>query len=110
CATLGEILELWGHDVEAAPDGSAALRMAGERPPDVVLLDIGLPGMDGYEVARRLRAQHPAARMRIVALTGYGQEESRQRSRAAGFDLHLTKPADANQIRQLLAEPTPAEE
>lgn len=126
--TLSEILELWGHEVRVVPQGFAAIEAAPEFRPRVVFLDIGLPGMDGYEVARRLRAWEteedvraggsrregtahrrggdvdakPGARMFLVALTGYGQEEDRRRSEEAGFDLHLTKPVDPAQLRRLL--------
>jgi CheY-like chemotaxis protein len=72
--------------------------------PDLALVDIGLPGIDGYEVARRLR-EHPAGRrLRLVALTGYGLPEDRERSRRAGFDLHLVKPVDPARLAELLAD------
>jgi CheY-like chemotaxis protein len=70
----------------------------------VVLLDLGMPGMDGYEVARRLREQEDGARMTIIAVTGYGQDEDRERTRAAGFDHHLVKPVDLDAFRRLLRE------
>ena len=70
--------------------------------PDVVLLDIGMPGMDGYEVARRIRANPANRQISLIALTGWGQDEDRRRSVAAGFDHHLVKPADIEQLRQLL--------
>jgi CheY-like chemotaxis protein len=73
----------------------------------VILLDIGLPGMTGYEVARRLRAERPAEELLIVALTGYGQEEDRRRSQEAGIDLHFVKPVDPHALRDLLAFPQP---
>ncbi|MFG6415983.1 ATP-binding protein [Roseateles sp. DC23W] len=90
--SLAMMLSLDGHEVRTGFSAEAALKMALDWLPDVVLLDIGLPGMDGYEVARRLRAAAPAAPMRLVALTGYGQPEDRQRSARAGFDMHLVKP------------------
>ena len=90
-----------GHDVRLAADGSSALEGAAEFQPEVVLLDIGLPGMDGYEVARRLRADG-GAQMVLVALTGYGQEEDRQRARDAGFDHHLVKPIPPDALLALL--------
>jgi signal transduction histidine kinase len=99
---LGELLRLWGHQVEMAHDGVAALHGAREGRPDVVLLDIGLPGMDGYEVAGRLRATPGLERVTLIALTGYGQEADRQRSRLAGFDHHLVKPVDLDGLRALL--------
>jgi PAS domain S-box-containing protein len=97
-----------GQDVRVAHDGPAALREAGDFRPDVVLLDIGMPGMDGCEVARRLRAQPETGRALLVALTGWGQESDRQRSREAGFDHHLVKPVDPDALRDLLAEPKAA--
>ncbi len=101
--TLAEYLGALGHDVRVAPDGRTALGAVAEGAPDVVLLDIGLPGIDGYEVARRLRARDGGARLLLVALTGYGQPEDRARSRAAGFDLHLTKPVDLDAVGRLVA-------
>jgi CheY-like chemotaxis protein len=77
--------------------------MAPEFHPDVVLLDIGLPGIDGYEVARRLRGQADLPGLLIIAVTGYGQESDRQRAREAGFDQHLVKPVDLEILRRLLA-------
>jgi two-component system, sensor histidine kinase len=78
------------------------LRAVAERVPDIVLLDIGLPGMDGFEVAARLRASTATRGIRIIALSGYGQEEDRKRSRAAGCDDHLVKPVDMNQLARAL--------
>jgi len=101
--TLAEFLSSRGHEVRVATDGAAALGAIEEGPPDLVLLDIGLPGMDGYEVARRLRAQERGDRPFLVALTGYGQAEDRARSRDAGFDLHLTKPVDLEAVARLVA-------
>jgi CheY-like chemotaxis protein len=92
--SIAKILQLFGHDVRCEHDGAAALGAAREYRPDVVVLDIGLPGMDGYEVARRLRSMDELPGPRIVAVTGYGQDEDRRRSREAGFDEHLTKPVD----------------
>jgi len=100
--TLTEIMELWGHEVRHAEDGPSAIDEAHSYHPDVVLLDIGLPGMDGYEVARRLR-QADLNGVLLVALTGYGQEEDRRRSHEAGFDLHLTKPVDPQELQRLIA-------
>jgi signal transduction histidine kinase/CheY-like chemotaxis protein len=89
---LQVILQLMGHEVEAATDGESALAVAARFRPELVALDIGLPGIDGYEVARRLRALPGLAGAVLVALTGYGQDEDRERARAAGFDHHLLKP------------------
>src|SRR5205085_2295482 len=85
-----------------APDGPAALEAARVEPPDVVLLDIGLPGLDGYEVARQLRQRSELKRTQFVAVTGFGQEDDRHRSRAEGFAFHLVKPVDPDILHQLL--------
>jgi PAS domain S-box-containing protein len=103
--SLADLAGLWGHAVRTVHDGPAALLAAEDEPPDVVLLDISMPYMDGYQVARRLRENHPASAMTLVALTGYGQAEDRLRSQGAGFDHHLTKPVDPDLLRRLLAEP-----
>src|SRR5881227_60491 len=87
------LLELYGHEARAAYDGDAALRLAGTFCPDVVLLDIGMPGLDGYEVARRLRRDEGLRDALLVAITGFGTEEDRRLAAQAGFDAHLTKPA-----------------
>jgi signal transduction histidine kinase len=100
--SLATLLGLFGHKVRTASDGPAALVAAAEFAPDTVLLDIGLPGMDGYEIARRLRAQPTFAGTRLIALTGWGQDADRDRSRAAGFDLHLVKPVDPSELRRVL--------
>jgi PAS domain S-box-containing protein len=91
-ASMAMLLRLAGHAVTIAHEGNAALESASRQAPDVLLLDIGLPGMDGYEVARHLRARPEGRGVRIIALTGYGQEEDRRRSMEAGFDGHLVKP------------------
>jgi CheY-like chemotaxis protein len=91
-----------GHEVACALDGAQALAVAAELAPDAVVLDIGLPDMNGYEVARRLRATPRSPRL-LVALTGWGAAEDRQLARAAGFDHHLTKPADPTRVQALLA-------
>jgi CheY-like chemotaxis protein len=102
---LALLLGTAGHEVRTAFDGLAALDLAQERPPDVVLLDIGMPGMDGLEVVRRLRQDLGLKQALLVALTGYGQEEDRRRSHEAGFDVHLVKPVDLDDIKDLLARP-----
>jgi signal transduction histidine kinase/DNA-binding response OmpR family regulator len=102
-ASLAMLLRELGHEVEVAHDGAAALEAVGDFEPEVVLLDIGLPGMDGYEVARRLRRQPGLKDLPLVALTGYGQEEDRRRSREAGFDLHLVKPLDLDALPSIFA-------
>jgi CheY-like chemotaxis protein/anti-sigma regulatory factor (Ser/Thr protein kinase) len=100
--SLATLLKLLGHEVHVAHDGPAALRATADVRPEVVFLDIGLPGMDGYEVARRLRRPGRTEAL-LVALTGYGQEEDRRRSREAGFDHHLVKPVDPAVLEELLA-------
>jgi len=91
---IAALVSRWGHRTEQAHDGPSALKMAADFRPDVVLLDIGLPDMDGYEVARRLRATSGAPQPRIIAVSGYGREGDRLKSAAAGFDAHLVKPVD----------------
>ena len=102
--TLHLLLRSLGHETCVVHDGVKALKMAVEFRPDVVLLDIGMPGLDGYEVARRLHALKKERRFRIVAVTGWGQESDRARSREAGFDLHLVKPVDARTLQRALEE------
>jgi signal transduction histidine kinase/CheY-like chemotaxis protein len=100
--SLAMLLRVLGAEVALAHTGRSALDCVDTFRPDVVLLDIGMPGMDGYEVARRIRANPKNRRMSLIALTGWGQDEDRQRSTAAGFNHHLVKPADMDQLRQLL--------
>ncbi len=108
--SLAVLLRMWGFCPLVAYDGPTALAVAAAERPDVILLDIGLPGLDGYEVARRLRRQPWAAGVRLLALTGYGQEKDRQDADTAGFDRHLLKPFDPEELRQLLGgRPRPAE-
>ena len=101
---LGEVLELDGHRVTVVHDGRAALERMGAEAPEVIFLDIGLPGMDGYEVARRIRERSGGAGPRLVAVTGYGQASDRQRSREAGFDAHLVKPVELERVRELVED------
>jgi two-component system CheB/CheR fusion protein len=101
--SLAELLRQGGHDVRVAGRGPDALAVAAEFAPEAVFLDIGLPGMDGYEVARRLRRQEGDRRVLLVAVTGYGTDEDRRRSREAGFDHHLVKPAAPSDVQDLLA-------
>jgi PAS domain S-box-containing protein len=100
--SLAKLLRQRGHEVRVAHDGPSALAAARGDPPEVAFLDIGLPGMDGCELARRLRQEPRLRGALLVALTGWGQEEDRQRTRAAGFDHHLTKPADPEALHRLL--------
>ncbi|HEV2970200.1 MAG TPA: PAS domain S-box protein [Pirellulales bacterium] len=101
--SFAALVRLDGHEVQIAHDGPAALEMATAFHPDVILLDIGLPGIDGYEVARQLRAQPEFARTKIIAMTGYGQPEDRRRSKEAGINHHLVKPVKIDFVRALLA-------
>jgi CheY-like chemotaxis protein len=100
---LGELLRDAGHEVCIAADGPAALAALDSFVPELALLDIGLPGMDGYELAGRLRADPRAEGMRIVALTGYGREPDRARALATHFDDHLVKPVDAERLLEVTA-------
>jgi two-component system, chemotaxis family, CheB/CheR fusion protein len=102
--SLAMLLGLQGHEVRTAYDGPAALAAADAFQPDVILLDIGLPKLDGYEVARRLRQQPAFEKVLLVAVTGYGQAEDRLRANQAGFDVHLVKPADPVVLKKLLAD------
>jgi CheY-like chemotaxis protein len=99
--SLAMLLGLLGHEVELAYDGPAALTAAQQFGPDVVLLDIGLPILDGYEVARRLRAG--SRDLFLIAVSGYGQDSDRERSHQAGFDHHLIKPVDFEVLQKLLS-------
>ncbi|MFL6574432.1 MAG: response regulator, partial [Burkholderiales bacterium] len=101
--TLALLLQSLGHETCVVHDGRQALRMALEFRPDVVLLDIGMPGLDGYEVARQLRALKRERPLRIIAITGWGQEADRTRSREAGFDVHLVKPVDPTLLTSVIA-------
>jgi CheY-like chemotaxis protein len=102
--SLKMLLSVFGHDVEIAHDGAAALEAARAHAPEVVFLDIGLPGMDGYEVARRLRSDAGLAGAKLIALSGYGTEADQQRSRAAGFNRHLVKPVDPGELPAIIAQ------
>ncbi len=99
---MSEALADLGYDVRTAPDGPSALRVAAEFRPQIALLDIGLPVMDGYELCRRMRDAYPSKSMRLVALTGYGQASDKARSQGAGFDAHLVKPVDIQKLQRLL--------
>jgi PAS domain S-box-containing protein len=102
--SLTLLLDLGGNETYTAYDGLEALAAAADLRPDVILLDIGLPELNGYDVARRIREQPWGKQIVLVALTGWGQEEDRRRSRDAGFDHHLTKPVDPVTLKKLLAE------
>ena len=102
--SLALLLRLAGHDVRVAHDGQGALTLAGEFHPDCAVLDIGMPDLNGYEVARRLRLSAFGKNVRLIALTGWGQDEDKRRAHDAGFDHHLTKPVDRERLDALLAQ------
>jgi len=101
---LRTLLTLDGHKVEAVADGAYGVELARVQRPDVIIIDLGLPGLDGYEVARRVRGLPGGYRPRLIALTGYGQPEARLQATEAGFDVHLVKPADLSALRAALGE------
>ena len=101
--SLRLLLELAGHEVEACEDERSGLRKLRSFRPEVALVDLGLPGLDGYTLARRARRNPRMRGVRLVALTGYGQVEDRHRALEAGFDAHVTKPVDPATLRELLA-------
>ena len=103
--SLAELVRLWGHQASIAGDGPSALEATERLLPDVVVLDIGLPGMDGYEVARRLRAKAGGDQLVLVALTGHGTDEHLREAEAAGFDHHVLKPIDFERLEALLVHP-----
>lgn len=100
--TLAMILKLEGHEVDTAYSGAEALGRIEEFDPAVVLLDIGLPGLDGFQIAERIRAQPRHRNVRLVAITGYGQDADRARTREAGFASHLVKPVDFTELKRVL--------
>ena len=100
--SLGLFLSFLGASVKVSYDGAAALELMEAFQPGIMLLDIGMPVMDGYEVARRARQLPRGKDLLLIAMTGWGQEEDRRRSKEAGFDHHLTKPVDFNNLDKLL--------
>jgi CheY-like chemotaxis protein len=102
--TLCMLIELLGNEVRTVHDGAQAVQAAAEFLPDVVFMDVGMPRMNGNEAARRIRREPWGQKMKLVALTGWSQEEDRQRTRDAGFDTHLVKPAHSEAISALLAD------
>jgi CheY-like chemotaxis protein len=98
------LLRVTGNEPRTAYDGAEAVAVAGEFRPDVVLLDIGLPKLNGYEVARRIRQEGWGKGMVLIALTGWGQDEDRRRSREAGFDSHMVKPVEITALMTVLAD------
>ena len=107
--SLADLIGALGHDVRTAHDGATGLGVVREFEPDVVLLDIGLPGMDGFEVARRLRGE-VRTRAALVTVSGYGREEDRAQSRQAGCERHFVKPIDLGTLRTILATVRPTAE
>ena len=101
---MGALLSLWGYDPRLAADGVVGLAAVERERPDVVLLDLGLPGIDGFEVARRLRGMPGGESILIVAVTAYRGEEHRRQAREAGFDKYLMKPVDIETLRLVLAQ------
>ena len=101
--SLGLLARAWGHEVAVARSGPEALVLAKSFKPETALVDIGLPGMDGYELARLLREDPAQRSLQLVALTGYGREEDRIAAKAAGFDVFLIKPAKIEELKRLLA-------
>ena len=101
--SLSLLLELMGHTVRTAHDGEQALAEAERFRPELILMDIGMPRMDGYEAARRLRQADWATGTVLVALTGWGSEEDRRRTRRTGFDFHLVKPVSAEAVDEILS-------
>ena len=99
---LRTLLELWGYVVEEAQDGAGAIQLFLEHRPEIALVDIGLPGLNGYEVAQRMRST-PGGKPFLVALTGYGRIDDRRKALDAGFDAHLVKPVDPDELERLLA-------
>jgi CheY-like chemotaxis protein len=102
--SLGQLLELLGHEVRTAYDGEAGVAEAEGFRPDMVLMDIGMPRLNGYDAARRIREQPWGKGVVLIALTGWGQEGDRQRSQEAGFDAHLVKPVDPAALKKILAD------
>jgi CheY-like chemotaxis protein len=102
------MLRTLGHVTHAVHDGLAALEAAGWFRPDVILLDIGLPKLNGYEVAERIRATALGREVLLIAITGWGQEEDKRRAKEAGFDFHLTKPVEHSVLMKLLSDQQPS--
>jgi CheY-like chemotaxis protein len=99
---LADVLESHGHRVHLAADAASGLALARDLVPDVILCDIGLPDMDGYALAKRIRSEPSLARTRLIALSGYAQSKDRARSEQAGFDAHLVKPAGLEELERVL--------
>jgi len=108
--SLGRLTRRWGHTIEVARDGPSALEVAARFQPEAAILDIGLPGMNGYELARHLRESFPPDRLRLIAMTGYGDVDIRDSCREAGFDVCLVKPGDIDELEEILARELPRAE
>ena len=106
--TLAIVLRVAGHDVQVAHDGPSTLKIAADFQPDVVFLDVGMPGMDGFETARQLRQRAELDKAVLVALTGYGRAEDRQRAAQAGFDHFLVKPTPPNVLTDIALQLRPS--
>jgi len=106
--SLAELLRIYGHQVWVATHPVAALQMVGSVAPDLALLDIGLPGMDGYELAASIRQENPALPIALVALSGYGRAADQDKSAQAGFAAHLVKPVDMDALEHVLASAHPS--
>jgi CheY-like chemotaxis protein len=102
--SLSQLLRAFGHEVVIAHDGLEAVAQASLHRPHLAVLDIGMPGMDGYEVARTIRSEPWGASLTLIALTGWGQREDQRAVLAAGYDFHMTKPTDVERLLQLIAE------
>jgi CheY-like chemotaxis protein len=102
--SLGMMLRIMGNDIQIANDGEQAVRVAADFQPDVVLLDIGLPKLNGYEAAQQIREQPWGKKIVLIALTGWGQAEDKRQANEAGFDLHMVKPVDPTSLISILAE------
>jgi len=102
--SLAEMLTLLGHEARTAHDGAAGIAAVAEFRPDLVLMDLGMPGLNGYEAARRIRAEPRGDEPFLVALTGWGSDEDRRRTREAGFDRHLVKPVGLDSLQRLIAD------
>ena len=103
---MADLIESWGYRVQTAAEGNAGVDLARRFSPRIALVDIGLPDIDGYEVARRVREVFPKEKLRLVAMSGFGPPEDRARALRAGFDLHLVKPVEAEDLRKLLNDGT----
>jgi CheY-like chemotaxis protein len=101
--TMALLLSTMGHEAKAAHEGKTGLKLAEEYRPEIILLDIGLPGLNGYEVVQKIKSTEWGKRIKVVAVTGWGQEEDKRRAAEAGFDLHLTKPVNPAEIEKILA-------